>query len=272
MKYLTTGVLMLLLASGCIPTKPEPPDESAPTSAEPTSGDQQAVLTDELIALLNDPDSNRMNARTYQLREQLPMMSPTALAPIVELLGKAETSDDTRVFILQTINIYMTEAYLPSIEKLLDSEYPVVRSCATILLGPIQSPEAVALLHRMKADPSDGVSFSAWSGLAEHGIEPHRSELINFYTSPEVIEAQRAEIIRVILIDPKLEDLPVLSLAVNAGETSLPFRMAIASVLGEIGTLDSVDSLEKSIVQTDSADYRALAESAIALIQERNNA
>jgi len=46
----------------------------------------------------------------------------------------------------------------------------------------------------------------------------------------------------------------------------------ISIILGSMGTPESIEALEKSMELDSGSDYRNLAESAIALITERNDA
>jgi hypothetical protein len=267
MKYFLAIVVCAIITCGCIPTKPE----SEVDIVESVSS--VSALIDELVALLNDPVANSSIARPYQICAELVAMDPLALSSIVELVGSVDTSDMSKIFILQVVFPYMSAGYIPSIKTLLDSDNGVTRSCATSLLGPIVSPEVIELLVELRSDENSSVAFSAWSGLALQGEEPHRSEFVHFYTNPEAIVAQRDEIIRVILYQiPQLDDMPILSMAVNSLETDGQRRRIIVTALGDLGTIDCVEPLKESVQFESGSDYQVLVDSAIALIKERNRA
>lgn len=269
MKYFFATILCAVLSSGCIPIKPEA-DEEAVENVQNTQN--ESALIDELITILNDPAANRSNVRPYQIAAELTASSPTSLTAAIDLVGSATTGDQTKIFVLQVVNPYMTQAYLPFIKSLLDSHDPVTRSCATSLLGPIPTQNVIELLSQLREDANPAVAFSAWSGLALQAQEPHRNEFIQFYKSPESSKAQRSEIIRVILFNPQLEDLPTLSMAVKSKDIEAGTRRIIATALGDLGTIQCVESLNDSIKFESANDYRILVESAIALINERNKA
>lgn len=272
MRYVAIGMFFVLVSAGCIPTSQEAPEQIIGDSGVVFAGDLEERLVGELISILKEPERHRNNNRPYDICDELAAMSPTALSPIVELLGASDTSPETQIFVLQSININMTEAYLPFIEPLLVSENGATRSCATTLLGRIETEAVVALLTDLKGDANERVAFSAWSGLAQQGVEPYRQEFVAYYVNPEASATQRSEIVRVIVTRTLPEDIPTLSLAVRDQATNSRVRRMISIILGSMGTPESIEALEKSMELDSGSDYRNLAESAIALITERNDA
>ena len=255
MKYFLAIVVCALITSGCIPTKPE----SEVDLIESVSS--ESGLIDELVVLLKDPVANSSSDRPYQICAQLAATDPVALSSVVELVGAVDTSDKSKIFILQVVIPYISPAYIPSIKALVDSDDGVTRSCAASLLGPIVSPEVVELLTELRADENAGVAFSAWSGLALQGQEPHRSEFVQFYSNAEANAAQRYEIIRVILYQtPQLSDMPILSMAVNSLETDGQRRRILVTALGDLGTIECIEPLKKSVQFESAADYQVLVE------------
>jgi HEAT repeat protein len=137
-------------------------------------------------------------------------------------------------------------------------------------LGPIRSEAVVELLLGLREDENGLVSFSAWSGLAQQNEEPFRRDFVAYYADPKASMAQRAEIVRVIVTRTVAADIATLGLAVGDEETTPRVRRFVSIILGQMGTLESIDALERSVELESGADYRDLAESAIALIRERN--
>lgn len=272
MKRLLAGMVMGILAVGCIPEKPESEEDATtitPHVAVVEAQSEEDILVEEWLAMATEPDSHVGDTRPFQICDELSQMGPTALAPFIELLDDSEASGEAKIFVLQSININMTPAYIPQLMGLLDSTDQTARSCAVSLLGGIHDDSVAELLLGLKDDENSRVAFSALSGLAQQTGEPYRTEFVDLYFADGATRARKSEIFRVILMKTQASDLPVLEAEVVDPETVIGIRLVAAMLLGNIGNLDSIPELEKSLeVETDE-QYQQLAQSTIAVLQER---
>lgn len=254
-----------------LPDNPAPiPFETAPKLAHVNSLSEEALLS-EWLTMAQDPGAYARDPRPLAICDQLDRLHPTALTPIIQLLGHPETSDPSKIFVLQCITINMALPYLPHLLPLLESQNPTTRSCATTLLGAIDDPAVIAPLLRMKQDSDPRVSFSAWSGLALRGEEPYRQNFVHHYLAPKATHAQRSEIIRVLLKDTRVSDEFIVSSIITTSETPPTVRHLLVMALANIGQLSSLKALQNSIPLDPSDEYRRLVESTIAVIQERSS-
>ena len=267
MRPLITLILCAFLTQGCFPTTP--PAAPGKTTGKPAVQKSQATLIAELKEILRDPEANATSMQPYMICDELAMKGPTALAPIVQMLGEAETTPETMIFILQAININMRPSYLPFIEPLLDSQDPVTRSCATQLLGAIKTPESTELLFKLREDADHGIRFTAWSGLAQHEIEPQRTDFVTYYTDPEVSDLQKKEIIRIMVTNPKEPDTDIMVIALLEEDLVPPLRAAIVNSITDLGSSRHIAALHKSMELEPLPEYKNLIELAVARIKER---
>jgi HEAT repeat protein len=83
-------------------------------------------------------------------------------------------------------------------------------------------------------------------------------------------EQVNREIIRVMVLDPRPEDLPLLTEALNQPYLEVNNRAAILRVLGRMGDASAIPVIEQSLgLQTEPA-YAQLAQEVIAAIRERD--
>lgn len=263
---LVMGMSVMGLLAGCIPSEPVEEYEVNPESITKTPEE----MLEEWMAYAIAPDlENSQNIRPFTLTDQLAATSPTALAPCIELLGKPDTSPDTKVFVLQCVTVNMTPAYIPYIKPLLNHENPDTRSCAYTLLGGILDPSIPGLLEAGLKDEVQRVAFAALSGLAIHNIEPARSEFMASYWDEDTTANQRQEILRVIFKMPTENELKILSDFITNADTSDRTRFMIAMIFGRIGTDAEIEALQKSVELSTDEAYKDVVESAEALILER---
>ncbi|MFP6583506.1 MAG: hypothetical protein VCD00_13265 [Candidatus Hydrogenedentota bacterium] len=270
MKRLLVGLMMSIFAVGCIPEKPE--DDATTVTPQVAVVDalsEEEILIEEWLAMAAEPDSHVGDVRPFQICDELAQMGPTALAPFVELLDDSEASGATKIFVLQSINVNMSPAYIPQLTGLLDSGDQTARSCAVSLLGGIHDDAVAKLLLGLKDDDNSRVAFSALSGLAQQTGEPYRTEFVDLYFADDATRARKSEIFRVILMRTQASDLPVLEAEVADPETVIGIRLVATMLLGNFGDLDSIPELEKSLEIVTDEQYRQLAQSTIAALQER---
>lgn len=275
MKTSSAVVLIAILLSACSPDSEQvdtsaPVVEAPPVLAPPVDTLSEADLVSEWLAMAKEPEAYIGNQRPLAICIQLDSMHPTALVPIVELLGQPDTSDTTKIFVLQNINFHMDMDYLPYILPLLVSEFPTTRSCATTLLGTVPDESVIEPLLRMKQDSDSRVAFSALSGLALHGEEPYRRDFVQYYLSPEVTISQRREIVRIIMHDPRPEDEFIISAILMASDTPPTVRHLLVMTLGNMGTESSIKAIHYSTSLDPSEEYRTLVDTTVAVIQERS--
>lgn len=275
MKRLVVALLACVLSAGCIPEKPEEPVEPEMTTeaqviAEPESPEE--LLFSEWLVLASDPDLRMSDMRAFQICDELSQANPTALSPILDLLDAETTDAGLKVYILQSININMTSAYIPQLLELLESNERTTRSCATTLLGSVRDPAVVDHLEELKNDDDPRVAFSALSGLAQQAPEKYREEFISDYFSEEATRARKAEVMRVIFLKPQESDVRVLEAEIADPESEMGIRSLSAMLLGSFGNLDSIPALEKGIELSEDDQFKQLALSTIATIQERYKA
>lgn len=271
MRLFITIILCAILTQGCFPTTPPVPPGT--TTGPPPVQKSEATLVAELMKILKDPKANVASMQPYLLCDELAAKGPTALAPIVQMLDDPETSPETMIFILQSININMGPTYFPFVKPLLDSQNPVTRSCATQLLGAIKTQESTDLLLMLRENENEdnGIRFTAWSGLAQHEVEPQRTNFISYYTNPEVRKSQKDEIIRIIMINPKPLDTDILVVTLLKKGIAPQLRAAIVNIVTKIGSSRHIESLRKSTEVELLPEYKALVELAVARIMEREN-
>jgi HEAT repeat protein len=275
MRKVLLGSMVMLLAVGCIPEKPELDDETTDSGSvrvEKVPLTEEEKLVEEWLAMASDPGSYQGEMRPYQICDELAQMSPTALSPFIALLEEPDSSGETKMFVLQSININMTPSYIPQLFGLLESEESTTRSCAVTLLGGIRDDAVVERLKLLQDDDDDRVAFSALSGLAQQLDDPYRASLVDYYFTDEATRARKTEIFRIILLSPRESDCPILESEVVDAETDVGVRHVAAMLLGNLGNLDSIPSLEKSLEIEPSEQFQQLVLSTIATLQERYKA
>ena len=249
---------------------PKPAPEESPTANAPLNTLTDAQLVDEWLRIAKDPEHYKGDPRPFAICNTLDGTDPTALAPFIKLLDHPDTSSETKVFILQNIHFYMDADYIPTLLPLLESQDATTRSCTTTLLGGITHDSVTQALLRMKQDPDSRVAFAAWSGLAQQNQAPYRREFIDHYTSPDINQNQRAEIIRILLKGVHADDETIATSIITASDTDPTARKLLVMALADVGTASSIQALNDSISLDPSEEYRLLVESSIAVIKERS--
>jgi len=142
MKILSSFMTILLL-SACSPEVPTPIKTEEPVIAQdstplpPVDSMDETALPAEWVLIAQAPQKFKGDPRVFAIGLHLDTLSPTALSPFIALLGKPETSAETKTFILESTQYYMDTDYIPHLTPLLNSSDPTTRSCATALFGRI---------------------------------------------------------------------------------------------------------------------------------------
>ncbi len=276
MKILSCFMTILLL-SACSPDAPTSLEIEAPQSEQtsaplpPVDSMNESALAAEWMLIAQAPQKFKGDPRVFAIGLRLDTLSPTALSPFIALLGKPDTSAETKIFILESTHYYMDTDYIPHLTPLLNSSDPTTRSCATTLLGGINDEVVIKSLTKMRQESDPRVAFAAWSGLAQQGIDPHRREFIDQYSSPTVRPNQRAEIVRILLKGVKTEDEAIASAVITASDTEPTVRKLLVMALADVGTPTSIPMIESSTSLDASEEYKMLAEASIAMIQKRHS-
>lgn len=269
--FLTNTVIGVLLAAGlggC--SGGEPADtERAERVQELLNESTPGQLVEEFVRMAQDPATHTPEYRRFVIVDQLASMGPKTLVPIIDLMAAPETSDDTRLFILQSLAERLTPLYMDDLTPLLESENHVIRACAVTLIGHIDHPDVMSLLELAREDEAKGVSFSALSGMAVRGDPKAREELYALYFDKDVELYHKHEIIRVILLAPGKENLEILTSALNEDYVSIKTRSLIAGTLGILGDASSIELLEKSLEKFADPIFFQMASGSIAMIRQR---
>lgn len=278
MKWICLIALVPVFMVGCQPEASRETSDGGAVSRpaegvnSEASSEQAEALTDELLAMAQDPDNRAQEANAYIVTDKLALTGPTALAPLLDLLDQPESSGDTKLFVLRCVHARMTPAYLPQLRALLESKKPVTRSCAAQLIGAIHSDESVEILKELYRGDDSHVAFSALSGLAQQVGDPYRNELSEMYFAEGTSEAKKTEVVRVIIMNPKPEDVKILESVIVSDSAGPNMRNIAAMWVAQHGDLDSITVLEKSIELDGREEYRQMVEAGIAAIRERNEA
>lgn len=276
MKYSRLATMMAYVAcivvAGCLPSEPPGTEGTQSQNAPAQVTPEQLVAT--LKYMSTKPDEYSETIDRHVLTQQLANTGPTALMPLVEYMGAPDTDQDARLFTLQCIYKYMTPEYLPALQKLFHSEDVVVRASAVMCLGSIENEASQALLRDALDDSSPRVRFSAMSGLAIQGDEESRSQLKGMYTADETmgdipIPQIKREVVRVLVQDPRKDDLAILEDALEQEFLEVNLRSMIAQALGRMGEARHIALLEQSVHLQDEPVYGEIVQDAIAAIQER---
>jgi hypothetical protein len=259
------GVILVAGLGGCSGGEPEDTEQVQQLLNESTPGQ----LVEEFTMMALDPATHTPEYRRFVILDQLASMGPKTLTPIIDLMAGPETSNDTRLFILQSLAKRLTPLYMDDLTPLLVSENHVIRACAVTLIGHIDHPDVMALLEVARKDSALGVSFSALSGMAIRGDQKARGELYAMYFDEEAELFHKREIVRVILLAPVTEDLDILTSALIEDYVSIKTRALVAGALAIVGDSSSIEPLEKSLEKYTDPIFIQFASGALETIRQR---
>ena len=250
---------------GCLPGEEPAPDDMETLLSEASPEE----LVQEFTRMANDPAANSVDYRRFILVDQLAQMGSKTLSPIIALVSSPDSEPETRLFALQALVGRTGPQYMDELMPMLESEDEILRACAVTLLGPMEHPDAVAVLRAALEDESDRVSFSALSSLAVQGDPDSRIKLCSKYFEPDRHPMQKDEIVRVVLRDPVSSDVEILTDALGGSATDIETRAMVAAALGRVGDAKSIPSLEQSLTEYTEPVFVELASTALAALKER---
>jgi len=259
-----------LTLTGCLGEGKESAENSAELRGKPSPGN----IVDQLKTMAAAPEAHSESIDRHVLTQQLAMMGPTALAPLIDYMAAPDTPQTARLFILQCVNNYLTPVYLTNLKPLLESSDEGARAMGVTAIGHISDPGVVQLLTLARQDASERVGFCALSGLAMQGDAEARQLLKQLYVDNieyEKVSSEQVkrEVVRVLLRDVQPDDLAVLQDALNQPFIEVNARLMIAEAIGRLGDPAAVPLLEQSLGLQKEPEYGEMVKQAIAAINER---
>lgn len=285
MRSFTFGSTLLVLtvasiaATGCLPGEPSAPSatESSLGNSTDPSAEVQATpgqLVDLMLGLAAHPEENMNSSDRYAIATALAKMGPATLTPLIQYMGDSEVPQISRLFVLQSIYPHLTPNYFDQLQELVQSEDDSVRVLGVAAVGYLDDDRVIDLLKPLKDDDLEQVRMAALSGLAMNGDAAARDELISLYWDPAQIapissDRVRIEVVRVLLVNPTEDDIPVLVDAMDEEYIATFHRAGIAEVLGRMGDESHLAVLEQSLALEEAEEYAKIVEEAVHAIEER---
>ena len=271
-------IAAIALCLACIPS--EPPEEELPpmppapgeqtvATAPPRAKVDVKALQDEWLKLAEDHEGVVWNPRAFEIAAILSQQSPEALRPLIEALADSQDDPYKMVFVVQSLEQFMTMGHRDYLVNLLDSDDGTLRASAARLLASIPDDAVREDLRPLLQDEDPRVQFSARLGLARW--EPEiRSALLDGYDDPERTESEKWQIAGIVLGSPTEGDVQGLAAIVADPDTSSFHRVQAAANLGRMGDETVLDELEASLEKFDDAAYQEMAKAAVAAIRQRS--
>lgn len=261
-----------ILFGGCLP---EVPEQEEPVVPEPDGmSAEYKALQKEMIAqwldFVEHPVPDQMDTRPYFIATEVAKIGPTALSPLLEVLGQDSRTPETKVAVVASTSHLMTTAYvpylLPHTEVGLDE---TTRACATMLLAMIDDPEVNTTLETLVDDEERRVMLAATLGLAKHGKDSARARLRAMHGDVETTNEERSQIYVTLSVEPTTDDIAILLEAVRRKDLNPFTRVDIVTGLGRVGDASIIDSLRQSKTEINDNLYRSTVDTVIEAILER---
>lgn len=273
------GFAVVWALAGCGPKAPDKVTENDAPGAAVTgppgtqatgAGASIAALVAEWQEVADDLFVNELGPRAFEIAAQLAATGPEGLVPLLDILASSESGPSKKVFVVQCVAAHVTAAHVDRLAEMTAAqEEATTRSCAAALLAEIGDPRSFEVLKKLVEDGERRVRLSALLGLARAGDAPSQSVLAGLFSSLETSEEERLQIVPVFLRNPDEEGREVLAEAVKHPALEGKMRTAVAVALGRVGDAPAIEALEESKAVAADEAYNAVADSAVAAIEER---
>lgn len=224
-------------------------------------------------ALMETPATSINDSNLQLLATRLGQTNPGFSEEVIAQLDDPDLSAEKLMALVVTLEVVISPESVPSLTALTTSDKPSsVRRAATHLLGWIRADGARAALQGLKDDSMDTVRLTALLGLAQQGDLSVRQDLRDIYLRDDVTDMTRERIVLAACFSPIDDDRPILEDAIRtAGYEELTYQQAV-SVIGRIGTADSIEALNALKANPESSDrVREMCDNSIAAIEERSD-
>jgi len=258
---LSIAMCVIALSPGC--------NETADTTlAVPTTADSMEAWR----ALVENPSKSMNDPNLQLLASGLSQSNPGFVDEVLAELQDPGITPEKLIALVVSLEVAVSPESVPSLNALTASDKPgPVRRAATHLLGWIRTEDAKTTLLALKDDPQETIRFTALLGLAQQGDQSVRQDLRDIYQRDNVTDVTRERIVLAACIVPIEDDRSILEDAIQtAGYEQDTYRQAV-SVIGRIGTTDSIEALNALKANPDCSDQvREMCDNSIAAIEERS--
>jgi len=237
----------------------------APTPANP----------DDVMAawrtLMEAPAQNIDNPELTRLAAIIGQKAPHYIDEMIGGFEDPAISGEALFALVTSLEQIVSPEMVPKLVTFTTSDQSgTVRRAATHLLGEINSDSAKDALLILKDDESETVRLTALLGLAQQGNQAVREDLREIFRRDDVMDSTRERIVLTTCDVPIEGDRAILEEGIQIEGLQQGTYVRAVSVLGRIGTLESIDPLNALKARPDSSvAVRDMCENTIAAIEER---
>lgn len=248
--------LALVLSAGCIPeSPPAPPAPDSPSEGAPGAAAGPEQLLAEWEEYIKLADTSQFNTRGAVVAGELAKTGPEGIVPLIRTLERENVGPLAKIYVVESVTPHVNLAHSNLLVRLTDPQQnATTRACATALLGKISNDKVMEELRKLTADSEGRVSFAAYAGLAQHGDEAARAELVRRYHSAETTERERLQIAASLVESPNAGEREVLLDTFSKEETPPGLQANILNALAATGEKETVEALlaEKANLENDN--------------------
>jgi len=201
-------------------------------------------------------------------------LGPEGLAALLDLLGEENTPPVAKVLVVMSITPFIQLEHGPRLIALTQPDRETTtRTCATHLLGFINTPQAEARLRELSQDPERRVRVEALLVRIMLGDQAALAKARDVWRDPETNERERTQLLLMIPEAEAAQFVDLYTEALSHPDLELVSLMHAVSVLGRAGAPSAVPALRAcASSETAAPDLRALANSAADAIVARARA
>ncbi len=266
------GALFAAFLGGCGgPQQVPQPDSALPAPESETTLEELMLAWNELAKA----DFMELDvSRAMMLVERMVALGPDGLAALLDLLGEETTPPVAKVLVVMSITPFIQLEHGPRLMELTQSDRETTtRTCATHLLGFVNTPEVEARLRELSQDPERRVRVEALLVRMMWGDQAALAKARDVWRDPETNERERTQLLLVIPEAEAAQFVDLYTEALSHPDLEPVSLERAVSVLGRAGALSAVPAL-RACAASETADpnLRTLANSAAEAIVARARA